>query len=85
MLCSHNVATAWTIDFSDMALKSTHFRFSDKFFKDLDWLAEQRGGLDRTNTLRILVAEEKARRLADLQESKPVKPIKPGKRVERER
>jgi hypothetical protein len=50
--------------------KSTHFRFSDAFKKDVDWLGEHYGGLDRTNTLRVIVAEAKARKLEEIRLAK---------------
>jgi hypothetical protein len=60
-----------------MALKSTHFRFSESFLKDLDWLGKHSGGLDRTNMLRVLVAEAKARKAAELKAAKQQRSVNP--------
>jgi len=61
-----------------MPVKSRHFRFSDALLKDIDWLAEEYGGMDRTNLLRVLVTEAKRKRLEEMRVSKTSKD-KPAK------
>jgi hypothetical protein len=56
-----------------MPTKSVHFRFSEKFLKDLDWLRGHSGEMDRTNQLRSLVAEAKARKMEELRQAKQMK------------
>jgi hypothetical protein len=53
-----------------MPVKPTNFRFSDALLRDIDWLAEQNGGMDRTNLLRALVAEAKAKKLEEMKQPK---------------
>lgn len=50
-----------------------HFRFSSQFLKDLDWLGSHYGDIDRTNMLRVLVAEAKARKLEEFRLAKQAK------------
>lgn len=56
-----------------MPLQSVHFRFSAQFLKDLDWLGSHYGNIDRTNTLRIIVAEAKAKKLEEFRQAKHAK------------
>jgi hypothetical protein len=56
-----------------MPNQSVHFRFSTQFLKDLDWLGSHYGDLDRTNTLRVIVAEAKARKQEEMRLAKQAK------------
>ncbi|WP_446744317.1 hypothetical protein [Silvibacterium acidisoli] len=54
-----------------MPIKRVQMRLSDAVLRDLDWLAEKHGGLDRTNTVRVLITEAKARKLEEERAARP--------------